>query len=123
MSKVVTKTEKAINLWIQGETIKALALFSNFRLGISKEDRDVLKRAYEMNNGNGSTLYAQMGYNSQEQLEKATEIVERIWIPDVRCNNCMWTGDEADLEVFEDGLEHHIGCPTCKTDNYLMNLK
>jgi len=42
----------------------------------------------------------------------------------VRCNMC-WTHfvDEYDeLELMEDNNGYFKGCPTCKTDNYLMDL-
>ena len=45
----------------------------------------------------------------------------------VRCNNCMWTGQEDDLKPFEedgkfgDGCGGY-GCPNCKTDEYLMDI-
>lgn len=39
---------------------------------------------------------------------------------EVRCNMCMWEGDEEDLVMSkdEDGLSK--GCPNCQTDHYLM---
>ena len=42
----------------------------------------------------------------------------------VRCNMC-WTHfvDEYDeLELMEDKNGYFKGCPTCKTDDYLMDL-
>ena len=47
----------------------------------------------------------------------------------VQCNNCMWTGFEEDLVMYNETskvdnttLEYFKGCPNCKTDNYLMDI-
>ena len=42
----------------------------------------------------------------------------------IRCNNCMTFWNEEDLELFfnEKCNEHVKGCPTCKTDGFLIDL-
>ena len=43
----------------------------------------------------------------------------------VRCNQCMWQGDEADLVLAhdaEDGELTNAACPMCLTDHYLMDF-
>lgn len=46
------------------------------------------------------------------------------YIPNnIRCNNCYWYGEEQDLERGEDEESAFDGCPTCNTDNYLMDIK
>lgn len=47
------------------------------------------------------------------------------FIPDyeIRCNNCMRLfKNEDDLADLEDEDGPFMGCPTCKTDEYLMDL-
>ena len=39
---------------------------------------------------------------------------------EVTCNKCGWQGEE-DLVMFEDEGGFGKGCPTCKTDCYLMD--
>ncbi len=41
----------------------------------------------------------------------------------VRCNMCMWEGNEEDLVLFEDEDGLWEGCPKCETDVYLINLE
>ena len=41
----------------------------------------------------------------------------------VRCNNCNWQGEEEDLVPFDDADGGGFGCPTCKTDHYLTDIK
>ena len=41
----------------------------------------------------------------------------------VKCNDCQFIGDEDDLEILKDNTEYLKGCPNCKTDSYLMNIK
>jgi len=47
----------------------------------------------------------------------------------VRCNMCEWKGDEDELELLPDGFSKlgdrmwMNGCPTCKTDEYLMDIE
>ena len=43
----------------------------------------------------------------------------------VRCNQCMWQGEEADLVLAndaEDGELTNAACPKCLTDHYLMGF-
>jgi hypothetical protein len=41
----------------------------------------------------------------------------------VRCNKCMWEGEEEDLVMFEDEDGFGKGCPKCETDAYLMDVE
>ncbi len=41
----------------------------------------------------------------------------------VRCNKCMWEGEEEDLVMYEDEDGFGKGCPKCETDAYLMDLE
>jgi len=44
-------------------------------------------------------------------------------IDTVRCNMCIWKGEEEDLVLFEDGDGFGKGCPKCETDAYLMDVR
>jgi len=41
----------------------------------------------------------------------------------VRCNMCMWEGEEEDLVMVKDEDGFGKGCPKCETDAYLMDLE
>ena len=41
----------------------------------------------------------------------------------VRCNKCMWEGEEEDLVMFEDEDGFGKGCPKCETDAYLIDVE
>jgi len=47
----------------------------------------------------------------------------------IRCNNCWWHGEEKDLKIFvdftinKDEVIFYKGCPNCKTDIYLVDLR
>tara|TARA_B100001093_G_scaffold415112_1_gene405421 strand:+ start:3120 stop:3263 length:144 start_codon:yes stop_codon:yes gene_type:complete len=41
-------------------------------------------------------------------------------IDTVRCNMCMWVGEDENLVRFKDEDGFGKGCPECKTDAYLM---
>jgi Zn finger protein HypA/HybF involved in hydrogenase expression len=48
----------------------------------------------------------------------------------VKCNNCLWSGIEDELQTFEDTSEtsentdrqFFKGCPNCETDSYLTDI-
>ena len=41
----------------------------------------------------------------------------------ITCNNCEWRGEEEDLVRGEDEDGFFDGCPNCKTDGYLADIK
>ena len=53
-------------------------------------------------------------------FEEAWSLVKEM--NTVRCNKCMWKGEEEDLVMFEDEDGAGKGCPKCETDAYLMDL-
>ena len=42
---------------------------------------------------------------------------------EVKCCNCGWQGTEDDLILFDDADGGGYGCPNCKTDHYLSDIK
>lgn len=65
-----TKTSKAITLLRSGCLKEALAIFSTFRIGFSKEERRMLKIAHECLSGNAG-FYQQLGINTRAEIEKS----------------------------------------------------
>lgn len=74
-----TKTSKAITLLRSGCLKEALAIFSTFRIGFSKEERRMLKIAYECLSGNAG-FYRQLGIDTSTEIEKSKSLLlERYW--------------------------------------------
>lgn len=74
-----TKTSKAITLLRSGCLKEALAIFSTFRIGFSKEERRTLKIAYECLSGNAG-FYRQLGIDTSTEIEKSKSLLlERYW--------------------------------------------
>lgn len=69
-----TKTSKAVALFKEGKHKEALAIFSNFKLGLSKEEQRILKIAHEIMAGNVS-FYEQIGIDTTGTVEQAKEII------------------------------------------------
>ena len=69
-----TKTNKAISLLHSGCLKEALAIFSTFRVGFTKEERRTLKIAHECLSGNAG-FYQQIGIDTNSEIEKSKSIL------------------------------------------------
>nr|WP_302584801.1 hypothetical protein [Paraprevotella clara]DAV71941.1 MAG TPA: hypothetical protein [Caudoviricetes sp.] len=69
-----TKTNKAISLLQCGDLKAALAIFSTFRVGFTKEERRTLKIAHECLSGN-TGFYQQIGIDTNDEIEKSKSIL------------------------------------------------
>ena len=69
-----TKTSKAISLFRSGCLKEALAIFSTFRIGFSKEERRTLKIAHECLSGNAG-FYRQLGIDTSAEIEKSKSLL------------------------------------------------
>lgn len=69
-----TKTNKAISLLQCGDLKAALAIFSTFRIGFTKEEQRTLKIASESLSGN-SSFYSQLGIDTDKAIEKSKSII------------------------------------------------
>lgn len=69
-----TKTNKAISLLQCGDFKAALAIFSTFRMGFTKEEQRTLKIASESLSGKGS-FYRQLGIDIDKEIEKSKSII------------------------------------------------
>lgn len=69
-----TKTSKAINLLQSGCLKEALAIFSTFRIGFTKEERRTLEIASECLSGN-EAFYRQLGIDTDAEIEKSRVIL------------------------------------------------
>lgn len=69
-----TKTSKAITLLSSGCLKEALAIFSTFRVGFTKEERRTLKIAHECISGNAE-FYRQLGIDTTAKVEESRRIL------------------------------------------------
>lgn len=69
-----TKTSKAITLLRSGCLKEALAIFSTFRVGFTREELRTLKIAYECLTGN-AVFYRQLGIDTRLEIEKSKSIL------------------------------------------------
>ena len=74
-----TKTSKAITLLRSGCRKEALAIFSTFRVGFTKEERRTLKIAYECLSGNAG-FYRQLGVDTNAEIEKSRILLSRKYL-------------------------------------------
>jgi len=84
-----TKTEKAVNFWIEGRKKESLKLFSKFKIGISKFDKQTLEVANEINTGK-DLFYTQIGYDVDKIMRDAYFIIEEYVAKykSVKLNKC-----------------------------------
>ena len=71
---MITKTNKAISLLQCGDFEAALAIFSTFRMGFTKEEQRTLKIASESLSGH-SSFYRQLGIDIDKEIEKSKSII------------------------------------------------
>lgn len=69
-----TKTNKAISLLQSGCLKEALAIFSTFRMGFTKEEHRTLEIASECLSGN-EAFYRQLGIDTDAEIEKSRVIL------------------------------------------------
>lgn len=69
-----TKTNKAISLLQSGCLKEALAIFSTFRVGFTKEERRTLKIAHECLSGSAG-FYRQLGIDTDAEIEKSKSLL------------------------------------------------
>lgn len=74
-----TKTSKAISLFRSGCLKEALAIFSTFRAGFTKEERRTLKIAHECLSGN-VWFYQQLGVDTNAEIEKSRILLSRKYL-------------------------------------------
>ena len=74
-----TKTSKAISLLRSGCLKEALAIFSTFRVGFTKEERRTLKIAHECLSGNAG-FYRQLDVDTNAEIEKSRILLSRKYL-------------------------------------------
>lgn len=74
-----TKTSKAITLLSSGCLKEALAIFSTFRVGFTKEECRTLKIAHECLSGNAG-FYRQLGVDTNAEIEKSRILLSRKYL-------------------------------------------
>lgn len=73
---VKTKTREAVELFNQGDYKKSLRLFQKFRIGFTKEEKDKLRMAHEIESGFDS-FWRQLGFNTETVKKEAREIIKQ----------------------------------------------
>lgn len=84
---MVTKTEKAIMLFKQGNYLSAFKIFSRFR-GFSKDELRIIQIAHECYSGNTS-FYASLGIDVDECINSAIECISKKYLSDTSSNPYM----------------------------------
>lgn len=74
-----TKTSKAISLYAAGRLKEALAIFSTFRVGFTKDEQRTLQIAHESLCGN-SQFYADLGIDTEAAVEESKRIISRKYV-------------------------------------------
>lgn len=74
-----TKTSKAISLLQSGCLKEALAIFSTFRIGFTREERRTLKIAHECLSGNAE-FYKQLGIDTNMVVDESRIILSRKYL-------------------------------------------
>lgn len=74
-----TKTNKAISLLQCGDFKAALAIFSTFRMGFTKEEQRTLQIASESLAGNAS-FYQQLGIDTNKEIERSKSIISSKYL-------------------------------------------
>lgn len=75
----MNKTAQARVLYLNGEVRAALRIVSNFRIGLTKQDRVILKTGYECLVWPG--FYSKVGVNEDQATESAKKLFKRLFIP------------------------------------------
>lgn len=73
-----TKKDQVIELIENGDYVGALRIAKSFNRDFNKEDAAIVRRAHEMQNN--SRFYEQLGFNKEEQFEKAVEILNKTYL-------------------------------------------
>lgn len=71
------KSDTVRRLVSEGDYKNALRIAKEFRLGISKEDSDAMRRGYECIVH--PDFYRQIGVDTHKAVEKAVEIVRKLY--------------------------------------------
>lgn len=70
----ITKTQKAIDFWQQGNPRQAFAIFKTFRLGFTKEEKRLFEITHEVLSGRES-FYKQLGTDTTSVVLQSNMII------------------------------------------------
>ena len=77
-----TKRSKVIKALERQDYKEALKIAKSFHIELTKEENTIVRRAYEMQWN--SQFYEALGFNKDEEFNKAVEILKQIYIEEVR---------------------------------------
>lgn len=75
---MVTKTDKAKELFKAGEITSALRIFKGFKAGFTRQEKRALEIAYESQTGK-SSFYQNLGIDTKAMISEANSIIKRIY--------------------------------------------
>lgn len=81
----VTKTQQALDLWKAGNRIEAFRIIQTFKMGLSKEDKEIIKIHHEITAGSRS-FYESIGYDAKYIELRDIEIVDNYFASSLENN-------------------------------------
>jgi len=78
MDAKISKTQVAISHFQKGDVKRALSITSQFRIGLTPEDRKVLRTGYECIVH--PDFFQQLGKDVKECVKKAMELFQQLFI-------------------------------------------
>ncbi|MNB72129.1 hypothetical protein D3C81_519830 [compost metagenome] len=78
MTALVTKKSKVIEALKNQDYKAAMKIAKAFHIELTKEENTIVRRAYEMTWG--SSFYEQLGFNKEEEFNKAVEILKNKYL-------------------------------------------
>lgn len=77
------KTDKVRKLVAEGKVVEALRIVRTFKLGITKQQREVLNRGFEcIGNAN---FYKALGFDTNKCIAEATSLVVELYGKELEC--------------------------------------
>lgn len=73
---MITKTDKAKNLFSSGKIAEALKIFKTFKIGFSAEEKQTLEIAHECMSGN-EKFYASLNIDTEQTKKQAVLIIQQ----------------------------------------------
>ncbi len=79
MRNTVCKSDTVRKMVAEGDFKNALRIASDFRLGISEQDRSCMKLGYECMNEDFAKFYKSIGIDTAKSIYRAIQTVSRLY--------------------------------------------
>ena len=73
-----TKTQVAIDFFKQNKLKEAFQIVKDFRMGITKEEKNILSRGYGCIQN--PSFYQELGMDIKNEIEKAVEVFKKLFV-------------------------------------------